>query len=575
MLQTALVTNRAPTVTAPVTATPLRFGPGRPGGAGEGGADAPTDLARIVDACRAAFEASGLAPPRRPWLPMLPADLPLAAVLDRVPPDELAVPYGLADRPDEQAQDPATWDPARGHLAVFGMVGSGVTSTLVAVAQSLATRHPPDACHLYALDHGDGGLAGLDLLPHTAAVVGAAERERRLRLLAHLQREIHRRRGLPPADRADEPHVVLLVDGVGGLLADQGGVEGLEFTEALARVLADGPAVGIAAVLGGDRPAALPLRLAGNVAERLCLKLADPTELGLRRPPRLVPGRGVLADGHHVVQIGRPDDPDEVAAKLVSCWPDPPTRPPTPITTLPTHVVVADLPAPTSTGAAVRLPVGVGDHLGGPGHAAPGGGAGGGGVGILGPAVLTLHPGEPVLVAGPPRSGRTTTLQLLSAQLRIALPDAIQLGLCAPRSGLHGYPSLDGSGAPDAFVALLDGPVGSPLVVLVDDAPHVADPDDRLAGLIGRPDVLIVASARPADLRGTYGHWTRALKAARTGLLLAPDVIVDGDLLSVRLPRRPVIPLGRPGRGVLVQDAAAVVTQVALPPADPSRGSLA
>jgi DNA segregation ATPase FtsK/SpoIIIE, S-DNA-T family len=572
LVQTALVTGRTPTVATPVTVTPLRFGPGGHAPVGGVDADVPTDLDRLVAACRAAFETSGQAPPRRPWLPMLPADLPLAAVLDRVPPDAATVPFGLVDRPDEQAQVPATWDPAGGHLAVFGTVGSGVTSTLVAIAQSLAARRPPDACHLYALDHGDGGLAGLGALPHTGAVVGATERERRLRLLAHLEREIHRRRHVPPSARNDEPLVVLLVDGVGGLLADQGGVEGLEFAEALARVLADGPAVGVAAVLGADRPAALPLRLAGNVALRLCLRLADPTELGLRRPPRLVPGRGVLADGHRVVQVGRPDDADEVAAKTAARWSVPPARPPTPIGTLPARVVVTDLPAPTADGDTVRLPVGVGDLLSGADDRASGGAGGGGAVGVLGPAVLELHPGEPVLVAGPPRSGRTTALQLLSAQLRVALPDAIQIGICNPRSALHGYPSLDGSGAPDAFAALLDRPGQRTVVVLVDDAPQIAD--DRLAALVDRPDVLLVASARPADLRGNYGHWTRALRAGRTGLLLAPDVTADGDLLGVRLPRRPAVPLGQPGRGALVQDGAAVIAQFALPPAAPPRGSL-
>jgi DNA segregation ATPase FtsK/SpoIIIE, S-DNA-T family len=74
--------------------------------------------------------------------------------------------------------------------------------------------------------------------------------------------------------------------------------------------------------------------------------------------------------------------------------------------------------------------------------------------------------------------------------------------------------------------------------------------------------VRIVAAAEAHAVHRLYGGWLRDLRAAQHGLLLLPDVDVDGDLLSVRLPRRSATPLG-PGRGYLVQDGTVELMQVA------------
>ena len=54
------------------------------------------------------------------------------------------------------------------------------------------------------------------------------------------------------------------------------------------------------------------------------------------------------------------------------------------------------------------------------------------------------------------------------------------------------------------------------------------------------------------------------MRASRTGLLLQPDLDLDGDLLGCHLPRRAPVPIGR-GRGWLVNDGDARLVQVALP----------
>jgi S-DNA-T family DNA segregation ATPase FtsK/SpoIIIE len=99
--------------------------------------------------------------------------------------------------------------------------------------------------------------------------------------------------------------------------------------------------------------------------------------------------------------------------------------------------------------------------------------------------------------------------------------------------------------------------------VLVDDADRFDDRDGRLAALL-EAGARVAAAGRADGLRGQFGHWTRAVRASRVGLLLHPDTDLDGELLGVRLPRRADVPL-RPGRGYLVEAGRPALVQVARP----------
>jgi S-DNA-T family DNA segregation ATPase FtsK/SpoIIIE len=121
--------------------------------------------------------------------------------------------------------------------------------------------------------------------------------------------------------------------------------------------------------------------------------------------------------------------------------------------------------------------------------------------------------------------------------------------------------------APDAMDDLgpaLDaaGAEGRPVLLLVDDVEAV-DPDGRvLPDVLARPDLVVVAAGRADTLRGLYSHWTRTVRQSRAGLLLQPDIDLDGDLLGVRLPRRTTTAIG-PGRGYLCADGEVDLLQVA------------
>ena len=88
-----------------------------------------------------------------------------------------------------------------------------------------------------------------------------------------------------------------------------------------------------------------------------------------------------------------------------------------------------------------------------------------------------------------------------------------------------------------AWPPLADGAAGR-VLVLVDDAEAIDDVGgvlDRLS-TSDRPDLLFVAAGRNDGIRTGYSHWTRPLRRSKLGVLLRPDVDLDGDILGVTGP---------------------------------------
>lgn len=566
-VQTALVTARPPPTSCPVELRPFPFGAGAPvrheGPAVDSG---PTDLERLVDACAAAWEASGRPPPRRPWPDPLPRRLTTADLAPVVEPGAWTSPpcaglpevvvVGLADDPDRQRQVGAGWRPGEGNLLVTGVVGSGTTTTLLAVARSVCDSASPDDVELVAVDHGAGGLAVLEPLPHVAAVIGAAEHERQARLVRHLRAELDRRRSRAPAGAA--PAIVLVLDGVAGFLAAFDDLAGAETLDGFGRVVADGPPLGIHVVLAADRVGAVPASLAATIGQRWVHRLASPMDASAAgvpttvagEVPTLPPGRFVDVATGLLVQVAIPavDCASAFESAATSRRRDGGLA--AAIRTLPTVVPIADLVgSPVGCRAngpgPWRVPIGIADA-------------------DLCTAFLPLHPGDHVLVAGPGRSGRTTALATMATAVRAARPDARIVALVSRRSWLGTVPALSAAVAdPEAAAVALDATTAGnpPAFLLVDDADGFDDPSGALAAIVDN-GVHVVAAGRAEVLRTQYAHWTRTIRRSRLGLLLRPHVDLDGDLLGTTLPRRTTAPMV-PGRGYLVVDGVAALVQVA------------
>lgn len=541
-LQTALVTGRGAQAPSPVTVHPVRFGPDdlpttttTTARADEG--VGPTDLERLVAASRAAVADRGLATPRSPW----PDPLPDRVDLDELSRDDVIVPVGLLDDPDNQRQVATGWDPGSGNLLVHGAVGSGTTSTLAALALSMARTHTADELHLHVLDLGRGGLAPLADLPHCGAVVTAREPDRRARLEAQLLAEADRRRRLPHDDLEAAPRHVLLVDGLAPWLEQLDDPATYETFEAVQRLVTDAPGLRMAVVGSVPRPGAVRGAVAAAVEHHLVHRLADPGDvalLGLRPAdvPHLPPGRAVRPDGS-LLQVGYVADLDAAVAEVAARTPAP-SAPPAPVGVLPDRL------PPAAIGARLRrndrawhVPVGI-DAV------------------SLEPVGWDLHVGDPAVVLGPPAAGRSA---LLAGVAAAAAPDVEVVVVADDGAGWPPGATIQPSSAlPVALEAALSA--SGPVLVLLDDADRLPDPGPVLDRLASAAHVRLVAAARQDVVDGDYGHWLRRLVRARTGLLLRPVGEVSGDLLGCRLPRRAPVATG-PSRGWLVAGGTARFVQ--------------
>jgi DNA segregation ATPase FtsK/SpoIIIE and related proteins len=559
------------------------------GSGGDRHDDRPTDLQRLVTAIRTAHENLGVPTPPRPWLDPLPA----VVTLDELPgPDtpappgtsELAAPIGRLDQPSTQAQPPGWLDLGRdGHVLIYGTGGAGKTQALRSLAVSLASRLSPADLHLYGLDFGGGGLRPLAALPHTGGVVTADERERVDRLLALLDALIARRRAqfsgtgaasLPEyRDRTGDrlPYVVVLVDGYGAFHQAYLNIDRGEQVDTIARLVAEGRGVGVLFVLTADRRNTVPATLTSAISTRLVLRMADGDEyasLGLPlalAATTLPPGRGFL-DGTEI-QIGvLGSDPtgagqaEAIAARAAQLREDnPPGTAPT-VSVLAEQIELSTLDSVAGTAGAAVVALGRS--------------------GISDATVRVDLDDIPVFgVFGPDRSGRTTTLATLVAGLTASVPD-LEMYLLAPRrSALTGRPGwTSAASGPDACAALAteladlaQERVATPdrrWLIVIDDGDELADSSagTALTTLMRRgrdAGAIVLCAVQTHVAHRTFGGWITDLRKAKHGLLLRPEVEVDGDLFGLRLPQKasrrfPV------GRGYLVVRSDVDYVQVAL-----------
>ncbi|MGH3415774.1 MAG: FtsK/SpoIIIE domain-containing protein, partial [Actinocrinis sp.] len=531
----------------------------------------PTDLARLVDAARKASAAAGIGRPRSPWPDPLPATVALPALgaaTRGLQTDAVGLPaFALADDPDRQARYPVGWDPAAGNLLIYGVVGAGVSTALAALTLAQAAALGPDRLHVYVLDMGSGDLAPLARLPHTGAYVGPAERARQIRLIRLLRRELDLRKAGGAVREAAAPSParwLVLIDNVGSLRSElEKDFAGLGVLDELERIFADGPAVGLHIVATGDRAGAIPGAWSALSRQKLLMRLAEPGEYGSFDVPRnavpgYVPGRALVAATRQVVQIGYPGaDPAAMVAEVARLWPGMGRTAP-PVVLLPDRITADQLSASGATAATGAepwsVPVGFADSS-------------------LAPAALRLYEHEHALIAGPPRSGRSSALMAIAATVLAGIDPPTVVAFAPRRSPVRGLPAPVLVCTDYAELENTLGPIGGRTLLLVDDADTVPDTFGVLDRWITKSGAgrHLIAAGRNDGVRRQYGMWTQKVRDGRCGVLLVPDHELDGDLLGAALPRQHrMAPV--PGRGYLVSDGALDGVQLALPPYN-ERGS--
>ena len=495
--------------------------------------DEPSVLEQLVDSICQAAAMVAIATPHRPWIDALPD------VIRQRDLGEFDGAVGLLDDPAEQCRRPLSWEPGDGTLLLVGALGSGTTTAASAVATMCIRRCAPDALHLYVIDaRGDAAWTAFEASAHCGAVVRVAETERIIRLLARLAETIDRR----STDGTNEPVIVVVIDGFGAVRDALGDVAHGETARRLDRLLRDGPAVGVVAVVttDGSSSAGLAVQRAAtwvfHVGDAGVARTA-----GLRAPPvgAGVPGRlrivesgleGQVVFGFEASASGEHDDVVDVDGRAE------------PVEVLP-DVVDADAldvrfppscPSTPADGRPVELLIGLGSD-------------------DLEPAVLRVPVGDHILIGGAARTGRSTALRQVESAWRRAHPCGSVVHLDRGRP----------IGEED-----LGATAGHPAVlVVVDDAERVDDPAGVLAGFLTRSGVTFAVAARLEAVRVAYGHWTREVARSRCGLIMTSMGDIDGELLGATLPRRSMVP-PRPGLAWIIDHDGHRLVQVAarMPP---------
>ncbi|MYG57247.1 MAG: hypothetical protein F4067_07170 [Acidimicrobiia bacterium] len=507
----------------------------------------PSDLARLAAAVNMAWDCWDGFPPRRPWPDPLPSMVSLDELALDIPDMSAGVPFALADVPNQQCQYPLVWDTDQGNLLFAGNPGSGTTTALGSLAISLVTRYLPAECHLYAIDSGSGQLAPLEGLPHCGAVVGPDERDRIRRLIRRLEDELDQRlsRGRSEASAERPPLVMALIDNWGGLAKSLDTVADHAMLASLERVWAEGPTVGVFMAAAADQLSRVSRAIQAVTPQTFVFRLGDPAlyrqwGVSVDDPATLPPGRGFAVPSGVEIQVAIPDGGLAAAvADIAATYPQ--ASGPPPVESLPATVDPARLDQARLGGSPWHLPLGLSDDT-------------------LAPVGLTLYPGEHALILGPPRSGRSSALVLLAAAVAPAGGQVI--ALASEDSPLANSPDVVVATHLDEMLAAANS-ADPPILVLIDDAETVGDPNGDLKALATEsgPGLHIVAAGRADRLRTAYGHWTAEIRFSRTGVLLQPTPL-DGDLFTIQLPTRPALP-SLPGRGYLIQNGQPTILQIA------------
>ncbi len=500
-------------------------------------------LDHLVDAICQAAVIVGSARPHRPWID---------ALTDVVRPGDLTEPgaVGVLDDPAHQCRRPLTWRPATGNLLLVGAIGAGTTTAAQVVAEACVREADVAATHLYVVDAlGDAAWTRFEALAHCGAVVRVGELERLTRLLARLAGELDRRTS-GDDEASGRPVTVVVIDGFAAVRDALGDVAHGESARRLDRLLRDGPAVGLVAVVTTDGVSS-----AGLAVPRAATWLFHVGDAGVARAAGLrapavkagVPGRLRVAESGLEGQVVFDPDPlhrspPDGAGNVAGG--------PAPIEVLPAFVDADELDSRCASDPVIGRPaerplellIGLGAD-------------------DIEPAVLKVPVGDHVFIGGGARTGRSTALRRIEAAWLRLHPDGrvvrVERTIGCTLQDLQNLQALQDLQSSDT------GGVGeTPVLVVVDDADRVDDSDGVLAGLVAQRQVTFAVAARPDAVRVAYGHWTRDVARSRCGLIMTSMGDVDGELLGATLPRRPAIP-PRPGLAWVIDQDGHRLAQVA------------
>jgi S-DNA-T family DNA segregation ATPase FtsK/SpoIIIE len=552
---------------SPVTTKPWQWNEDERRGTVLDGSPVPiTELDDLVETLQQAAIACGFENPGRPYTEPLPALISLLDVMAEAQVHDVATlalrggpVIGRRDDLSLVIQEPYAAPLLRGNLSIVGSAQSGRTTTLRSIAVSWAEVAPPSLLHLHVID-GARGLTVLSALPHVGTMAGPDD-ARPQRLLDLLSKEVDSRlqwlsdRGMgdllewwaQPSEEQPLPWILLLIDRFEELLA---AIERTPAETALERILSRGVAAGVTVAAAGD-DTLTRMRWQGRFPARLVLRSVsglDSSQYGLVGRVglnELSPGRAYESAQSSQVQVAVPGNnattsaQNEAIRNLASSdrWLGWVGRPPIRLRDLPRTVSAAKLDPPSHRGAVVL-------GLGGDDSS----------------AVELGDSGWPLLVAGPPKSGKSMTLRRVAEDWTAMGLPVLVIG--RPGSGLlHQAPpgvevrTFADSAGFDWTSILTD----TERAVIIDDLHRDDLPDSLVEALsVGSTGCHFAGSMQamsvvPAPLKALASNGTLVfLCPAEPRLVGYYDVRVDAALCAPEPPGRGILATGGGVRAIQI-----------------------
>ncbi|MGH3278963.1 MAG: FtsK/SpoIIIE domain-containing protein, partial [Trebonia sp.] len=376
------------------------------------------------------------------------------------------------------------------------------------------------------------------------------------------RREERTRRGTggrPPGEALS--HIVVFLDRWEGFTTTLGELDAGRLTDMVTRMLGEGASVGIHLVMTGDR-SLLAGRISALCEEKLVFKLAERDDYalaGLRprdMPDDIPPGRAFRTGTGIEVQVallapdlsgqGQAAALREIAAsRAARDAPVPAPRRPFRVDVLPSRITFGeawDMRPATASGPLWGL-VGVGgDQLA-----------------ACGPDLASGVPA--FIVAGPPKSGRSTILVSMARSfLAAGTPVVLATPRPSPLRSLDGHEGVlrvfTGDDLDEEEFADALRSAGGRCAVMIDDAEMLKNCDaggelSRIIALGADSGHALVFGGDADDVCIGFSGWQVDAKRARRGCLTSPQTLPEGDLVGVRLTRSIIGQQAHAGRCLL------------------------
>lgn len=579
-VQTARVAGARPGANSsePVVAHDLtwaRLGKAVPRQTGRGEVPDPdTDLWDVWEGTVAAAAENGWTDKAVPWPAQLPEQVDLTDLTDLTDLadltelDDLAeghddpgfVVLGLADEPSRQRQVPIGFALGAGHVAIAGSARTGRSTALRVALTQLMQRFTPTALHVVGLDFGGGALLPLTPAPHCLSL-SMEDLSAATVIVENLEEELARRRELFAANgwpdlhaqhrQSDDPlpWLVLVIDGWDNLSED-GARSGLP--QRVATLLARGGPQGLQAIVAGDRGTTQSM-IARHLNHRFSLRFnrsvdaelqgLTAKELPLHQPP----GRAIHVADKRLLQIAELPDPAGLGQALVfqqiiaqisarvereglgraTSGKEP----------LPQRIEVTELATLGGPDPSMGFPVlvGLGDQP-------------------RLPVWLDLErSGSALFVAGPPGSGRSTTVCAIAED---AISRGYRVVAVAPENS-----HLLRRWAEDRQVEVHDATVtpeqvapspGESLLVIVDDLDALGD-GIGLSEALGQPKPgrAVIAAGDATWMKSRFSGLAASIRRPQVGVLLNPTSTTNGVEFFGQNLKESAVGSREPGRGVV------------------------